>query len=1234
MKPMFYHVCLQCCSVGGLDDLYRDAVLQTSGKNFKETVENIKGRFLELLNACGIKDADIPLFDEPSSIHSKHQTLITSFGIMSKSPSHITPQRISRHARRDPSVYADMLIEQLLAQANSLTDSDNSPPSIDVTSIHEVSYMGSEVRDHRVATDDSYIPLAPIQLSFTNTSVSLSPYVPPDQLSPAPTHQIPDSQGGYKTSHLHIPSSTGRQTPYCTTTDSGLTGSEHSPQASHIRKDSAPALPSQNRSSITPELPTSESSDSLDIKFASLFDRMDSSEVMRACRTQNFASPVLTQRVYTRQALGSSTIGSPAFPTPSSASNIRPKPSPYHDPLVVALPPQTPPRPAKHYLDRHNYNTDNYKPHLMDKNTSVESDTESARPPIPPRRPLTDSKIGRLFLQSESRELGTMWASSESKLEASTERTLRYVDSVHSSIQSEHSVHQVSYQRTLYEQSPSESVSRSASKRRKGNDRTSLPMTPSTSYQPFPTKSARQRLSFTPDSSPTRSTPSHYSPLSPSKSSTSYRMRRKKRQSPAMRKLMQDKENNSLSPVVVSSPRRKPFSDFYNIKLNYSDTTSSNSLNTSYPKSSETSPELSLPSREEELRDRDAYYCDFTLDRQHKIDTCSTKPSRSQSSADDSPYTMEDPGTGMLLVRTVEGAESSPTNFVFRPPPSDLRAPRAVARTKKRASPLKSSTQPATHRRPFYPSENVVSSSSRSRSSSSNPSSRPSSKHTSRKSISSHGSKSHPIASSTLILEPDSTSPESGSVYTWSIDEESSPCNLEKSYIRSTTVKKRPTSKTHKHQFVQERAKNLNPNDTLEISAMVSHIEIANRTSCLVGQNINSMIEDSTLGAFSNRSDSQSSIPRTSTKSSLAEKFIVAGACSFLKTLNTQVSEVYSSQSSKVSTASAMFNQAKGSIVCSSNEASEVPESSGTVYSKLISASEPNLRLHCQSEVEATHSLVPSDTDTTPEIISVLDDRPHIPGKSSTSGSSSCTAARCRPRVIHQSPAKLSQATGDSIPANSVEGEGQSHVNQDLLDSILTDSPKSVDSSGIFVPYNSYNSPVESVGTHNGYSSTVSSCVSSDTNYCTNQRGYVAPPPTPPHARLELSRHTPNNTASQTITAAAQAASPAVEPEFKRPFTPAPHVNLALRPSMRGLHTLRPATRNQGVTTLAAQQTPEKPLSVRSDPLAARSLFAVPPSVVTGPPKIKDKKSLVRKLKKFSSNFYKKTEKIQTLANL
>ncbi|CAL1534500.1 unnamed protein product, partial [Lymnaea stagnalis] len=64
---------------------------------------------------------------------------------------------------------------------------------------------------------------------------------------------------------------------------------------------------------------------------------------------------------------------------------------------------------------------------------------------------------------------------------------------------------------------------------------------------------------------------------------------------------------------------------------------------------------------------------------------------------------------------------------------------------------------------------------------------------------------------------------------------------------------------------------------------------------------------------------------------------------------------------------------------------------------------------------------------------------------------------------------------------------------QDLLDSILTDSPRSVNSSGIFVPHNSYNSPVESVGSHNGYSSTVSSSVSSDTNYRRVQPGVLAP---------------------------------------------------------------------------------------------------------------------------------------------
>ncbi|CAL1534499.1 unnamed protein product, partial [Lymnaea stagnalis] len=87
-----------------------------------------------------------------------------------------------------------------------------------------------------------------------------------------------------------------------------------------------------------------------------------------------------------------------------------------------------------------------------------------------------------------------------------------------------------------------------------------------------------------------------------------------------MRRLMEEKENNALSPGHTNATSRKPFSSVYNLKPNITTdlhSTSSNSQNTSdaYPKSSDTSPELPLPSREDELRDRDAYYSDFTVDR-------------------------------------------------------------------------------------------------------------------------------------------------------------------------------------------------------------------------------------------------------------------------------------------------------------------------------------------------------------------------------------------------------------------------------------------------------------------------------------------------------------------------------------------------------------------------------------------------------------------------------------------
>ncbi|KAK0046002.1 flocculation protein FLO11 [Biomphalaria pfeifferi] len=513
-------------------------------------------------------------------------------------------------------------------------------------------------------------------------------------------------------------------------------------------------------------------------------------------------------------------------------------------------------------------------------------------------------------------------------------------------------------------------------------------------------------------------------------------------------------DSDSSSPPAIDSTPELPisessgsldvqFASLFDMIESDLPTTTSNSFSTSdgYPKASETSPDIPLPSREEELRERDAYYCDITIDRQHKIEDI--KSPLSQQS-----YTVEIPDASKLLVRTVEGAESSPKNVLFQTPRSCLRAPRSFSH-KYRVSPIKSPSMRRQHQ--FY--SNITSSSSYS---SSEQTPRRYLHYYNQKSASYRSCTTHPIASSTILMDSDSSSP-AGSVYTWSIDDDSSPNNLEKSYIRSTSEKKKiHKAKSSSHSF------------------------------------------------------------------------------------------------------------------------------------KYIRASDPNVSIH-----DASHSLVPSDTDSTSELHSEFSpvDRPYITGKSSTSDSSLCTAARCRPRRTCEKVTIV---------------EDTLQPNQELLDSILTDSPKSVDSSGIFVPHNSYTSAVESVGSHNGCSSTVSSCFSSDSNKVRKTPGCKAPPP-----------HTRNTC---TYIAPCPSKSTPEELQFKRPFTPAPHID----------HTVRICTRNQGVTT----DTPHRPASVRTTSQNRHSLFVVPPGVITGPPKIKDKKSIVKKLKQFSSHFYRKTEKIKTLANL
>ncbi|RUS84040.1 hypothetical protein EGW08_008218 [Elysia chlorotica] len=1373
------------------------AGLNQRGRIIREDIATLRSKVLSVLDLCGLKDGDVPPFHletTPVRYFDPHQALISDFAMSSlqtgaskpavasggnTSPSsHVTPQRPPRgrgasratgrgrhpdRRPRDTASYADMLIEQLLAaHANSpLTDSDTSPPSAEDASAASAQAAIDVGRDHDVRENNNNIEekVVPMQLHFTPP--------PPSQMqnigTPAFVEDTPVSPG---------PSFT------CNESTSG--------------RALASAVPANTVSGSTPELPTSDSSDSLDIPFASLFDQMENQNPFPENMLHNasefdismnpgspdlphaayYSFPVQYSHSYARELQKIESVPQQNIPPqdsiPQHLSPARPAPPEpctpslktaaktgdsqgaplftFSEPLVVSLPPLAHRR--KFDKSDHNINK-NYKPHLRNKTANFDaedlSNSSPTRPPIPPRRPMTDSKVGTFFVRSGEAEVGSLWVSSvprstsDEAVQSSKQSATMAVEDPTRVEQDSHnnttswSFHDLSEMSCRKQESPLTAntdrdywlektrnsrdryvtvrpdqaipnilgqAANSASKRRKVNDKISQPIIINNNIDdPAPSKSVRQRLFITPCSSPVQP--------SENLTSSSQRVRRKKRQSPAMRRLSQQKENNALSPAQDSRSPRRPLTDVYNIRLNESDllTTSSNSLTHSsevYPKSSSTSPEVPLISREEELLDRDAYYCDFTLDRQNKIDALSAKklqPFQTAPSTAEKRYILRDPATKEILVRRVEGAESTPTSFAFPVPPSTIKKPyKSVAASPTISRHSNNSTfdsnistpQPQDRRSRSVKTTSSNSGIQGSRSShssarkspvSSQPSSRSSSRHRSpsrARSTSSRSSRSsarktctsHPIASSTLIVEPESSSPEpeaeSESIYTWSLDEDASSCNLERSYIRSTSSKKK---QKFKNNHITPRPPTSvgrdSPKNGFDITSMVYRFDASlnHHKDGLLGRQTNGCNMDLTREA---------SQIRRSVSREISVKNIIAAAPSFIQSMdyskitNSQDSEALSTVSSCQATTSSMFfNRAKASIQCSSNEPSQISNFRHLSYEsaaniRQISSSAPVL----QSRGEDDSSLVPSDTDTTPET-SDLEDRLAIPGKSSSSGSSTYTAARCRPRVWKRSPAKalpevhfesIQEATAapplPGFPENQPEGESVDQAaaqqNQDLLDSILTDSPKSVDSSGIFAPYNSYNSPVESVGSHNGYSSTVSSSVtSSDTNYNYNIRrsraaGCTAPPPTPPHTRNNdredkggtATAHLAVNTTNSTIVGEmpAPVSTSEQDGEFKKPFTPAPHVNHAM---------LRPRTRNQGVTAEAGtasassstSATPRRPMSVRSDPLANQSVFAVPPGVHTGPPKIKDKKSLVKKFKKFSSHFYKK-EKIQTLANL
>ncbi|KAK3578047.1 hypothetical protein CHS0354_039594 [Potamilus streckersoni] len=182
-----------------------------------------------------------------------------------------------------------------------------------------------------------------------------------------------------------------------------------------------------------------------------------------------------------------------------------------------------------------------------------------------------------------------------------------------------------------------------------------------------------------------------------------------------------------------------------------------------------------------------------------------------------------------------------------------------------------------------------------------------------------------------------------------------------------------------------------------------------------------------------------------------------------------------------------------------------------------------------------------------------------------------------------------------------------------LVDSILTDSPNSVSSSGIFAPCNS---PARNCSS----SSKVSSSTTSGKNSADSNSGSKTVPVTlvtQPQPTVSAKLEQPQRT---------EEAVENVNTVFKVPKQSMP---------LKHLFKFR---RHKCKTPDSLQSDPRiLAPSVQSDPLSRRDHFPLLPSV-RHEPRIVDKKAVIRKFKRFSETFYKRDKsgrvKIQTLANL
>lgn len=549
------------------------------------------------------------------------------------------------------------------------------------------------------------------------------------------------------------------------------------------------------------------------------------------------------------------------------------------------------------------------------------------------------------------------------------------------------------------------------------------------------------------------------------------------------------------------------------------------------PASSETSSESrTVPDLEKELMSRMIYYSDFTIDRQKKLDQEYTQ-SNSQ--------------------RCVEGADASALV-----PLSMKKGLSIPARTRKLGAHAKhTSTKRSCHSSSDYCESSISSEAGSLKKTSgsccklpSNTSSKErilSSQEKASSTGSSRGSRcsTHPLASSTLISDPSNihehSSQDTGSVYTWSLEDSSEYENLHQS-------------------FMQSKGRRCHG------SLPRSHWQLghSSKTFC---------------SSYSQRSGGIRPATLIGADSPPQEQTIKASSLE----LTDLISESPLQSSSIMSTA----------LFCSSS----LPRTSTRICLFPALRTDNGFADHfpsmpeLQCSLQEDHGITTTTSSQLPIVntkelsMSPLQERLELPGKSSTSDS----GASSRANNAETSP--LAESAEAMKNWTSLDTESRNAI----MDSILTDSPQSYDSSGAHAPFNSNASPVSS----SAGKSIISR--SSESN----------------HYKISMAASlTPGVTQQK-------------DGVFKVPRSPAWTVKRRLLP-------MRKSVGHVSTKTLS----PKKMTPVKSGhgvPLQVRQKLSSVVEKDSGyhPPRIFDKKALVRKFKKFSANFSKR-EQIKTLANL